>query len=156
MSRFLLERLTERGDATGGMLSEPGGGDICATLEDAYHDPKIHGKTRIWAGLYRLGFHTPSHFDAVYRARLAAHGIRYRGMIQIRDVEAFEWVLVHCGNVVADTDGCVLVGERVAAAGTGLVIPAGETWPAFFRAYAQMADAIEIGGAQIEIRDPAG
>ncbi|OJW25869.1 MAG: hypothetical protein BGO51_15595 [Rhodospirillales bacterium 69-11] len=75
-------------------------------------------------------------------------------MIEVRGVPNFTAILIHCGNTVEDTAGCVLVGERVIATTNGLYIPGGETWPAFLRLYPILTEAIERGGAELIITDP--
>lgn len=151
---FILAREVETSEATGGEIRGFNDARVCATLEDAYHAQKIHGQTRIPAGTYRLGWHTSPKFDGVYRQRVERAGEKYRGMIQLLDVPNYEWVLIHCGNTVADTDGCILVGERVLQTTNGLYIPGGESVPAFLRLYPIIAEAIENGGAQLTITDP--
>jgi hypothetical protein len=151
---FVIARTLATADATGGELRGYNNGHICATLEDAYHPEKIHGQTRIPAGTYRLGWHASPRFDKTYRARVERAGYRYHGMIQLLDVPNYEWVLIHCGNTVADTDGCILVGNSVFHGIDGLHIPGGESVPAFLRLYPIMAEAIEKGGAQLQIIDP--
>lgn len=151
---FILERKLATTQATGGEIRGYNNAHICATLEDAYHAQKIHGQTRIPAGTYRLGWHASPKFDALYRKRVERAGERYRGMIQLLDVPNYQWVLIHCGNTVADTDGCILVGERVLQTANSLYIPGGESVPAFLRLYPIIADAIEKGGATLTITDP--
>jgi hypothetical protein len=147
METFTLTRLESDGVGTRGALC--GADQICATLELAFHDPKIAGATRIPAGIYALGFRAASHFDSVYRRRVEGAGHAYRGMIEIEGVPDFVAVLFHCGNSTADSKGCVLCGERVAQAAAGYVIPAGESEPAFLRLYAALSAAIAAGGAQL-------
>ena len=151
---FTLRRVFETSKATEGVLTGLNDGHICATLEDAWHAQKIHGETSIPAGTFRLGWHASPKFDAVYRQRVERAGERYRGMIQLLDVPGYEWVLIHCGNTVADTNGCILVGNSVFRGIDGLHIPGGESVSAFLRLYPIMAEAIEKGGAQLQIIDP--
>ena len=33
-------------------------------------------------------------------------------MLHLQDVPNFKWILIHCGNTEADTDGCLLVGSH--------------------------------------------
>lgn len=150
---FRLQRSISGAEATKGCLICPNGA-VASTLEDAFHPVKIRARTRISAGTYTLGFHQSPRFGASYRKRLVANGISYRGMIHIRGVPNFEWVLIHCGNTVDDTDGCILVGESVIQTTNGMYIPGGQTWPAFFLIYPIIASAIEQGGATVQILDP--
>ena len=103
-----LNRIWQSAKATGGQLSIDGGGKICETLEDAHHSPKIPGETRIPRGTYPVKLRTVGGFHARYLKRFGDPF--HRGMLWIRDVPGFEYILVHCGNTIADTDGCVLVG----------------------------------------------
>ena len=126
---------------------------ICEALELAFHAPKIAGKTRIPAGEYPLGFHGTSKFDDVYRERVERDGQIYRGMIEIRDVPDFADVLFHSGNTPADSEGCVLCGERVVQTPNGFDVPPGQSQPAFLRLYRIMSAAITGGGAQLTVTD---
>jgi hypothetical protein len=151
MRILALTRLSSDGTGTRGALG--GATPICAALELAFHDPKIAGATRIRAGSYALGFRAASHFDLVYRKRVEGAGQTYRGMIEILDVPDFAAVLFHCGNTTADSKACVMCGERVIATPRGLIIPGGESEPAFLRAYAAMSAAIVEEGARLTVTD---
>lgn len=69
----------------------------CFTLEDAYHEQKIYGKTRIPAGAYLLEVRNSPKFK--------------RPMIYLVDVPNYIDVMIHMGNKSEDTDGCILVGN---------------------------------------------
>lgn len=84
----------------------------CVTLEDlprAYFD-KVPGKTRIPQGRYPIRLRQVlSGLTKRYRQRYTW----FTWHLEICDVPFFENVYLHIGNKPEDTDGCVLVGERV-------------------------------------------
>lgn len=61
-------------------------------------EPKVWGRTAIPTGTYLI--------------RLVPSGRFKRKMPYLIDVPRFTGVMIHCGNSVADTHGCILVGER--------------------------------------------
>ena len=69
----------------------------CFTLEDAYHDQKIYGQTRIPAGTYKLGLFQSPHFG--------------KQMIYLLNVPNYDGIMIHNGNKNEDTLGCILVGD---------------------------------------------
>ena len=82
---------------------------ICFGLEDEYREEKIVGETRIPAGTYSVGLRTEGGFHQRYSKRFSDI---HRGMLHIRDVPNFEFILIHCGNTDEDTEGCLLVGSQ--------------------------------------------
>lgn len=84
----------------------------CFGLEDEYRAPgkKVKGETRIPAGSYELALHPKSRFQSTYRAR---YGDQHAGMVHVKNVPGFKWILIHSGNRDEHTDGCLLVGETV-------------------------------------------
>lgn len=80
----------------------------CFTLEDTYNFPKIHGKTRIPDGTYRIDLRVDSPMSNRYKAK---YGDMHKGMLWLRGVPDFDWVYFHVGNREDDTDGCVLLGK---------------------------------------------
>ena len=82
---------------------------FCDTLEDKdrglhQNDPledikatKVYGQTAIPKGTYNVTYDWSNHFQQF--------------MPHIDDVPGFEGILIHGGNKVEDTFGCVLVGE---------------------------------------------
>lgn len=103
-----LRRTHDTKDHTTGLLQL--GVHVFTTLEDAFHSPKVAGKTRIPQGTYDLDLRTTSPMAARYAERF---GKTHQGMIWLKNVPWFEFVYIHIGNDEDDTDGCILVGQTV-------------------------------------------
>jgi hypothetical protein len=77
---------------------------FCQTLEDQLReipgvqvaDWKVHGQTAIPAGRYPLVLSFSQRFQTV--------------LPEVLDVPGFAGIRIHSGNVIDDTDGCLLVG----------------------------------------------
>lgn len=69
----------------------------CHTLEDAIRDQKIHGKTAIPEGLYKIEITWSPKFK--------------RKLPLLIDVPNYEGVRIHPGNFISDTEGCILPGK---------------------------------------------
>jgi len=67
--------------------------------EDAWHDEKVKGQTRIPAGLYRV--------DLTWSPRFK------RNMWEVLKVPGFEGIRFHSGNNSDDTEGCIMPGFGV-------------------------------------------
>jgi hypothetical protein len=94
-------------EVRGKMISPPGI-FLCFTLEDPYQDQKIMGHTRIPEGTYEMVLRPEG---GKYQKYLTKLGDWQRpGMLHIKNVPGFEWILVHPGNTTKDTEGCLLVG----------------------------------------------
>lgn len=94
---------------------------FCFTLEDVVREQdgvavekwKVFGETAIPRGLYKVGLETSPRFGP--------------DTITIYNVPGFSGVRIHTGNTPADTEGCIIVGFKLAE--NGLIIP-GTTKPA--------------------------
>ncbi|MBS7810105.1 DUF5675 family protein [Roseococcus pinisoli] len=102
---LLLTRQVIAGEATIGTL-EIDGEFQCHTLEDLERSKKIHGKTAIPPGSYRLTLEESPRLSDRY----AKQG-RSRLIPRLHDVQNFSGILIHIGNKPEDTDGCILVGS---------------------------------------------
>jgi len=84
------------------------GAFICHGLEDEYREDKIPGETRIPAGTYKLDVRKEGGFHNRYSRMFGAF---HRGMLWVRNVPNFKWILIHIGNYESNTDGCLLLGR---------------------------------------------
>ena len=70
----------------------------CWTLEDAVRDQKIYGRTAIPGGRYDVAMTYSRRFN--------------RRLPELLNVPDFTGVRIHAGNSIADTEGCILVGQQ--------------------------------------------
>lgn len=80
----------------------------CGTLEDTYRHDKVHGRTRIPAGTYKIELRKEGRLYKKYQTK---HGLN--GMLWLRNVPNYEYVYIHIGNDDEDTLGCILVGSLI-------------------------------------------
>lgn len=71
---------------------------FCDTLEDVERLKKIKNETAIPKGTYRTIINYSPKFKKEYPRLL--------------DVPQFDGILIHCGNTIDDTSGCILVGNK--------------------------------------------
>lgn len=108
MNTLTLHRVLSDNSATFGILSL-NGRFLCHTIEDRYREgEKVPGETRIPAGEYRITLRTVGGFHQRYTEKF---GQMHKGMLWLRDVPGFEYILIHIGNEAKDSAGCILVGE---------------------------------------------
>lgn len=94
-----LDRFEFGNEHTFGKLSA----EVCFTLEDTVRDVKIHGKTAIPAGRYKVVLQNSPKFGP--------------DTISLLDVPGFEYIRIHGGNTVDDTEGCPLTGLELTETG---------------------------------------
>jgi len=146
---LLLQRMGHDDLSTTSELSLDGQTQ-CFVLENGPQEKKIPGKTRIPAGRYRLELKTvgSSRFDARMSKLM---GRSHKGMIRLRDVPDFSEILIHCGNYHTDTEGCLLVGDRLGFHnGTNAVWQSNAAYKAV---YPFIADAIGCEEVWLTVRD---
>jgi hypothetical protein len=138
-------RFSSQDDSTNGILFDVTGGKrkfLCYTLEDEYREEKVSGETRIPAGTYRVTLRTTGGFHGRY---VKKYGDMHKGMLWVRDVPNFEYILIHTGNTDKHTAGCLLVGDSQQAnfgSSDGMV---GSSVTAYKRIYPPIAEALEKG-----------
>ena len=71
---------------------------FCDTLEDAVRDVKIKHQSAIPKGIYKVTLTASTRFKRI--------------LPRLHDVPEFTGVLIHRGNTIDDTSGCILVGEN--------------------------------------------
>ena len=140
MLRFILHRQRLAGSpACLGRLSLDGH-VLCDTLEPPSHflksatDPKTIraikrlGRSAIPTGVYRLVLGYSPRFSPRPFYKSCGGGLVPR----LLNVSGFEGVLIHCGNTVVDTCGCILVGRR---ADSSTLIQSQKTYGLLMRQY---------------------
>lgn len=119
----------------------------CYTLEDEYRSIKVFGETRIPEGTYNVELRTVGGKNEKYKRKFPD---MHKGMLWIKDVPGFEYILIHIGNTDQDTAGCVLVGST-ADKDKGFI---GASTAAYRDFYPEIAEHILIGGkVTIEIKN---
>jgi len=135
-------RFSSQEDSTNGLLFDITGGKrkfLCYTLEDEYRDEKVMAETRIPAGTYALTLRTTGGFHSRYKEK---YGKMHKGMLWVRNVPGFEYILIHTGNTDEHTAGCLLLGDSQQANfgdSNGFI---GSSVSAYKRVYPQIAEAL--------------
>ena len=110
---------------------------LAYTLEDEHRDVKVKGETRIPAGRYQITLRTEGGFHSKYSEKYKE---MHKGMLWVRDVPGFEYILIHTGNTDEHTAGCLLVGNTSDLKGF-----IGSSSNAYKRIYPAIAKALESG-----------
>lgn len=148
--KITLQRYSRTEHDTLGMLLIDGEFQ-CYTLEDEKRTKKVKGETRIPAGTYRITLRREGGFHGRYSKRFGSNF--HKGMLWLRDVPGFEWILVHVGNTDKDTAGCILVGTTANNNRTERAF-IGKSVAAYKRIYPMIADALTRGEeVKIQVRD---
>ena len=143
--KYEVLRVSSQKDSTSGLLFEVDNGKrtfLCYTIEDEQRDVKVWGETRIPAGTYQLELRTEGGFHNRYKSR---YGDWHKGMIWVKDVPGFEYILWHTGNTDESTAGCLILGnsqESNIVKKDGFV---GYSRDAYAFVYPRVAAAIESG-----------
>ena len=105
-------RFSSEADSTNGLLFDITDGQrkfLSYTLEDEYRKEKVMSETRVPAGTYNVTLRTEGGFYQDYTERFGSDF--NKGMLWVRDVPGFEYILIHIGNTDENTSGCLLVGD---------------------------------------------
>lgn len=111
---------------------------LAYTLEDEHRDIKVNGETRIPSGTYNVELRTVGGFHKRYSDK---YKDMHKGMLWVKDVPGFEYILIHTGNTDEHTAGCLLVGNTSDYT-KGFI---GQSVSAYKRIYPTIARAIEKG-----------
>ena len=136
-------RFSSQKDSTNGILFDVTGGKrqfLCYTLEDEFREDKVSGETRVPSGTYKVTLRTVGGFHGRYDKK---YGEMHKGMLWVRDVPNFEYILIHTGNTDEHTAGCLLLGDSQQANfgnSDGFV---GSSTQAYKRVYPSIAEALE-------------
>ena len=104
--KLVLDRIHNTEESTIGLLHVDGE-FMGFTLENPHHDVKIPGDTCIPEGVYELKLRNEGGMTKRYADKYSFH----EGMLWLQNVENFEWVYIHVGNFVHQTEGCILIGS---------------------------------------------
>jgi|TARA_R110000851_G_scaffold114153_2_gene239131 hypothetical protein len=147
-------RFSSQVDSTSGILMEEtdlGLSFLCYTLEDEKRALKVRGETRVPAGKFNLTLRTVGGLTKKYEKRFPDI---HKGMLWVRDVPNFEYILIHCGNTDDHSAGCLLLGDSQE---NNIIIKdgyIGKSSKAYQRIYPRVAKHLENGGeATIEYID---
>ena len=137
-------RFSSQKDSTNGILFDVTHGRrfLCYTLEDEHRDVKEYGETRVPAGTYDITLRTVDGFHGRYTKK---YGEMHKGMLWVRNVPNFEYILIHTGNTDEHTAGCLLLGDSQQVnfgESNGFV---GSSVNAYKRVYPPIAAALESG-----------
>lgn len=137
-------RISSQKDSTNGILFDITDGRkfLAYTLEDEYRDEKVMSETRIPSGTYKITLRTVGGFHSRYEAK---YGDFHKGMLWVRDVPGFEYILIHTGNTDEHTAGCLLVGSSQNENLTKKDGFIGASTTAYKRIYPPIAKALEKG-----------
>tara|TARA_R110002074_G_scaffold121968_1_gene256496 strand:- start:16810 stop:17262 length:453 start_codon:yes stop_codon:yes gene_type:complete len=83
---------------------------FCFSIEDERRINKIAGKTRIPAGRYEIILNKTGGMNQKY-AKYPWH----KGMLELDEVEGFDFIYIHPGNTDDDTEGCLLPNYKADA-----------------------------------------
>lgn len=137
---LLVKRLYSADDFTLGALyrkSEEGKSFLSFTLEDEHRSEKVMGETRIPAGRYNITLRSVGGFHQRYSDKFPD---MHKGMLWVRDVPGFEYILIHIGNTDEHTAGCLLVGNSADMKGF-----IGKSTAAYKNIYPDVAQALLDG-----------
>lgn len=123
---------------------------VCFVLEDEERAVKIHGETRIPAGVYEIKKReqvTP--LTKTYRDKFSFFDYH----LEIQDIPNFKYVYIHIGNWPKDTEGCLLVGMGAKFDPEDNVSMITDSTKAFALIYPIISDALANGKVFLTIKN---
>ena len=138
-------RFSSQKDSTNGILFDVTKDRkfLAYTLEDEHREEKVMSETRVPAGTYKITLRTVGGFHGRYSKK---YGEMHKGMLWVRNVPNFEYILIHTGNTDEHTAGCLLVGDtqnqNITKSKNGFI---GSSVDAYKRIYPPIASALERG-----------
>tara|TARA_R110001632_G_scaffold436_2_gene1400 strand:+ start:179 stop:646 length:468 start_codon:yes stop_codon:yes gene_type:complete len=138
-------RFSSQKDSTNGILFDVTKDRkfLAYTLEDEHREEKVMSETRVPAGTYKITLRTVGGFHGRYSKK---YGEMHKGMLWVRNVPNFEYILIHTGNTDEHTAGCLLVGDtqnqNITKSKNGFI---GSSVDAYKRIYPSIASALERG-----------
>lgn len=75
----------------------------CYSIEDEIRNVKLKGETCIPAGTYKV----EKRYSPKFSPKTGHE------MLWVKDVPGFQYILIHTGNTDDDTEGCLVVGDRI-------------------------------------------
>ena len=145
---ILVDRFVSDEDSTVSRISVDGR-FVCFGLEDEYREVKVPKETRIPAGTYNITLRTEGGFHQRYLNRYG--GDWHQGMLWVREVPNFEYILIHTGNTDDNTAGCLLVGEQAITTEGDMRVNMSRV--AYQKLYPMVVDAARAGDLQITYQD---
>lgn len=99
-------------------------------LEDPIRDKKVYAETAIPNGSYDVGLRHSPKFSGKFN----------HDMLWVKDVPGYEYILIHWGNTVKDTAGCLLLGNRLGVvSGQIAVLNSQNTYQEFYKKVVESA-----------------
>lgn len=143
---ILVRRYTSNANTTLSLVTVDGE-FLVHGLEDEYRVEKVKHQTRIPAGKYNITVRKEGGFNARYTKKF---GKFHEGMLWVRGVPNFEYILIHVGNTEKDTSGCLLVGSGVSIAKVMSITRSVRAYKKFYKA---VIGAAKEGNLTIEYID---
>jgi hypothetical protein len=84
------------------------GRPLCFVVEDGPREKKVKHETRIPAGVFKILPRKEGSFFTQYSKNFG-----HKFVLHLQDVPGFEFILIHIGNTIKDTSGCLLVNRFV-------------------------------------------
>jgi len=132
--RLHIQLIAETPTSTISMLTIEGKPQ-CWILEDGFNITKIPGKTRIPPGIYPIVKHTSGRFFEAHRKKWG-----HSFVPMLAGVPNYSFILIHPGNTVEDTEGCLLPGNSAHFNGRAFMVS--DSSDAYLKLYEKIESAL--------------